>query len=56
VIVVKTNAVTAETIDAMIDVARTTTTARTTIARSDLHRHCQKEAIPTMRSSQPTER
>jgi hypothetical protein len=36
-IAVTTSAVTAKTIDAMIDAAKTTTTATTTTARNDLH-------------------
>jgi hypothetical protein len=39
VITVTTSVMTAEMIGVMIDVARTTTTAMTTIARSDLHCH-----------------
>jgi hypothetical protein len=39
VIVVTTNAASAEMIGVMIDVARTTTTATTTTARNGPHRH-----------------
>jgi hypothetical protein len=56
VITVTINIVTAEMIGAMIDVARTTTTSTTTIARSDFHYHHLKGATPMVRSSQPTER
>jgi hypothetical protein len=56
VIAVTTSAVTAEMIGVMMDVARTTTAATTTIARSDLHRHHLKGATPMMHFSQPTER
>jgi hypothetical protein len=56
VIAVTTNAVIAEMIGAMIDVARTTTTATTTTARSDLHRHHPKGATPMVHFRQPTER
>jgi hypothetical protein len=44
-ITVTTSAVTAEMIGVMIDIARTTTTATTTIARSGLNRHHLKGAI-----------
>jgi hypothetical protein len=37
---------TAETIGVMIDIARTTTIARTTIAGCDLHSHRQKGGNP----------
>jgi hypothetical protein len=56
VITVTTREVTAEMIGVMIDVARTTTAATTTIARSDLHRHHLKGATPMVHFSQPTER
>jgi hypothetical protein len=56
VIAMTTSTVTAEMIGAMINVARATTTATTTIERSDLHCHHQKGATPMVRSSQPTER
>jgi hypothetical protein len=56
VIAVMTSVVTAEMIGVMIDIARMTTTATTTTARSDLHRHHLKGAIPMVRSSQPTKR
>jgi hypothetical protein len=60
VIVVMTSVVTAEMISVMtgvmIDVARTATTATTTIARSDLHHHHLKGATPMGCLSQPTER
>jgi hypothetical protein len=56
VIAMTTSVTTDETIDAMIDVAKTITTAMTTIARCDLHRHRPKGATPAVRSSQPTER
>jgi hypothetical protein len=56
VIAVTTSPVTAEMIGMMIDVAKTTTTAMTTTARSDLHRHHLKGATPMVLLSQPTER
>jgi hypothetical protein len=56
VIAVTTSAATAEMIDAMIDVARMTTTATTTTARSGPHRHRLKGATLMVRFSQPTER
>jgi hypothetical protein len=56
VIVVTTSVTTNETIDAMIDVAKTTTTATTTIEKSGLHHHRPKGVTPTVRSSQTTER
>jgi hypothetical protein len=56
VIVVTTSVVTVETIDVMIDVARTTTTATTIIARSDLHHHHLKGATLMVHSNPPTER
>jgi hypothetical protein len=55
VIVVTTSVTTDETIDAMTDVAKITTTAMTTIEKSGLHHHRPKGATPTVCSSQPTE-
>jgi hypothetical protein len=48
VIVVTTSAMTAEMIGVIIDVARTTTTAKTRTARSDLHRH-MATMLPSIR-------
>jgi hypothetical protein len=56
VIATTTSVTTDEKIDAMIDVAKTITTAMTTIEKSGLHRHRQKGATPMVRSSWPTER
>jgi hypothetical protein len=55
VIATMTSITTDETMDAMTKVAKMTTTATTTIARSDLRHHHLKGATPTLRSSQPTE-
>jgi hypothetical protein len=55
VIVVMTSTVTAEMIGAMIDVDRTTTTATTTIARSNLQCHSLKGATLMVHSNPPTE-
>jgi hypothetical protein len=43
VIAVTTSVVTAEMIGVLTDVARTTTTATKTTARSDLHRHHRRK-------------
>jgi hypothetical protein len=56
VIAVTTSVMTAEMIGAMTDVAKTTTTATTTITRSDLHRHHLKGATLMVPSNPPTER
>jgi hypothetical protein len=56
VIVVTTSAMTAEMTGVMTDVARMTTTAMTTTARSGLHRHHLKGATLMAHFSQPTER
>jgi hypothetical protein len=56
VIAVTTSVTTDETINAMTDVAKTTTTATTTIEKSGLHHHRPKAATPTVHFSQPTER
>jgi hypothetical protein len=56
VIVVTTNAASAEMIGVMIDVARTTTTATTTTARNGPHRHHLKGATLLVRFNQPIER
>jgi hypothetical protein len=56
VIAVTTSAVTAEMIGMMIDVARMTTTAMTTTARSDPHRHHLQGATLMARFNQPNER
>jgi hypothetical protein len=56
VIAVMTSALTAEMIGVMIDIAKTTTTATTTTAWSDLHRQHLKGATPMVRFSHPTER
>jgi hypothetical protein len=56
VIVVMIATTIATTTDAMIDVARTTTTAKTTTARSGHLHHRLKGATPTVRSRRPTVR
>jgi hypothetical protein len=56
VIAVTTSVMTTEMIDVMTDVAKMTTTATTTTAKSGLHRQHLKGATPMVRSSQPTER
>jgi hypothetical protein len=56
VITVTTSAVSAKMIGVMIHVARTTITATTTAARSDLQHHHLKGATPMVHFSQPTER
>jgi hypothetical protein len=56
VIAVTTSVMTDEKIDAMIDVAKTITTATTITGKSGLHCHRQKGATPMVHSSWPTER
>jgi hypothetical protein len=56
VITVTTRVMTDETIDMMTDVAKTTTTATTTIEKSGLHHHSPKGVTPTVHSSHPNER
>jgi hypothetical protein len=51
-----TSVMTGETIDVMIDVAKMTIIATTTIAKSGLYHHCLKAATPMVHSSRPTER
>jgi hypothetical protein len=52
----KTSATTGEMTDVMIDVAKMTIIATTTIAKSGLYHHCLKGATPMVRSSRLTER
>jgi hypothetical protein len=56
VIVVMIATTTVTTTGATIDVARTTTTAKTTIARSGHLRHHPKGATPMVHSRRPTAR
>jgi hypothetical protein len=51
-----TSATTDEMIDTTIDVARTTTIARTINGRNGLHHHHPKGATPTVHSRRPTVR
>jgi hypothetical protein len=51
-----TSVTTGETVDAMINVAKMTIIATTTIAKSGLYHHRLKGATPMVRSSRPTER